>query len=132
MGSPGGRRHGRVNGAGAGRDPLVRRQRRGVGSGRQRHRRRPPGVRRGSHGRGALASRGFDRGPIRVLLAREAGNLLIYLLGGTCLAVGVHLGAAAAISLGVAPFLLGAALKLALATGLLPGAWQLAGRQVGA
>ncbi len=78
---------------------------------------------------GALAARGFDRGPLRVLLAMVAGNLLIYLLGATWLALDLHLGPAAAISLGVTPFLLGDTLKAAIAMGLLPGAWRLAGRR---
>jgi biotin transport system substrate-specific component len=80
---------------------------------------------------GALAARGFDRGPLRVLLAMAVGNALIYLLGATWLAVDLHLGVSGALSLGVTPFLLGDAIKAALAMGLLPGAWRLAGRQSG-
>jgi biotin transport system substrate-specific component len=80
---------------------------------------------------GALAARGFDRGPLRVFLAMAVGNALIYLLGATWLAVDLHLGVSGALSLGVTPFLLGDAIKAALAMGLLPGAWRLAGRQSG-
>ncbi len=80
---------------------------------------------------GWLAARGFDRGPLRVLLAMVVGNALIYLLGATWLAVDLHLGVSEALSLGVTPFLLGDAIKAAVAMGLLPGAWQLAGRRAG-
>ncbi len=80
---------------------------------------------------GWLAARGFDRGPLRVLLAMVVGNALIYLLGATWLAVDLHLGASQALSLGVTPFLLGDAIKAAVAMGLLPGAWRLAGRRAG-
>lgn len=78
---------------------------------------------------GWLASRGFDRNPARVLLAMVAGNLLIYLVGAGWLAVDLRLSPGAAISLGVAPFLLGDALKAAVAMGLLPTTWRLVGRR---
>jgi biotin transport system substrate-specific component len=78
---------------------------------------------------GALAARGFDRGPLRVLLAMAVGNALIYLLGATWLALDLHLGVSGALFLGVTPFLLGDALKAAVAMGLLPSAWRLAGRR---
>ena len=80
---------------------------------------------------GWLAARGFDRGPLRVLLAMVFGNALIYLLGAAWLAVDLHLGVSQALSLGVTPFLLGDAIKAAVAMGLLPGAWRLAGRRAG-
>ena len=78
-------------------------------------------------GIGYLASRRFDRRPLSVLAAMVAGNLLIYLFGATWLAVDLHLSPGAAISLGVAPFLIGDAIKAGAAMGLLPGAWRLVG-----
>ncbi len=78
-------------------------------------------------GIGYLASRRFDRRPLTVLAAMVAGNLVIYLFGATWLAVDRHLSAGAAISLGVAPFLLGDAIKALAAMGLFPGTWRLVG-----
>jgi biotin transport system substrate-specific component len=78
-------------------------------------------------GIGYLAGQRFDRRPLSVLAAMVAGNLVIYLFGATWLAVDLHLGAGAAISLGVAPFLIGDAIKAVAAMGLLPGAWRLLG-----
>ncbi|HVB14298.1 MAG TPA: biotin transporter BioY [Candidatus Dormibacteraeota bacterium] len=77
---------------------------------------------------GWLARRGFDRRPLTVVLALVAGNAVIYLFGATWLAWRLHVGASQAISLGVSPFLLGDALKAALAAALLPAAWKLSGR----
>jgi biotin transport system substrate-specific component len=57
-----------------------------------------------------------------------AGTVLIYLIGATWLALDLHVTAGTAFSLGVQPFLVGDAIKLVLATGLLPGAWWLVGR----
>lgn len=76
---------------------------------------------------GRLATLGFDRHPAGVLAAVVIGNLLIYLLGATWLAVDLHLNAGQAIALGVSPFLIGDAIKALLAMGLLPGAWRIAG-----
>lgn len=76
---------------------------------------------------GRLASMRFDRRPLTVLAAMVAGNLVIYCFGATWLAVDLHLSAASAISLGVAPFLLGDALKALVAMGLIPATWKLVG-----
>lgn len=76
---------------------------------------------------GWLASRGFDRHPLGVLAAMVGGNLLIYLLGATWLAVDLHLSAGQAVALGVSPFLLGDGIKALIAMGLLPSAWRIAG-----
>lgn len=78
-------------------------------------------------GIGYLASRRLDRRPLSVLAAMVTGNVVIYLFGATWLAVDLHLSPGAAISLGVAPFLLGDALKALAAMALLPGAWRVVG-----
>ena len=77
---------------------------------------------------GWLAQRGGDRTVARTLVTMLAGTALIYLVGATWLALDLHVSAATAFSLGVRPFLWGDAVKLVLATGLLPGAWWLVGR----
>ena len=51
------------------------------------------------------------------------GNVVIYALGATWLAAAIGVSLSEAISLGVTPFLLGDALKVALAAGLFPLAW---------
>lgn len=77
---------------------------------------------------GQLARRGVDRHPLTVILALVAGNAVIYAFGATWLALRLHLGDSQALALGVTPFLLGDALKAALAAVLLPAAWRLVGR----
>ncbi|MHB8313544.1 MAG: biotin transporter BioY [Candidatus Dormibacteria bacterium] len=78
-------------------------------------------------GIGYLAAHRIDRHPLSVLAAMVAGNFVIYLFGATWLAVDLHLGAGQAIALGVAPFLIGDAIKAVAAMGLLPGTWRLVG-----
>lgn len=77
---------------------------------------------------GALAGRGGDRTPLRTVLTMALGTLLIYAVGMPYLMADLHLGVAAAYRAGVRPFLLGDALKVVLAAGLLPAAWKLTGR----
>lgn len=79
---------------------------------------------------GWLAERGGDRTLPRTLVTMLVGTAAIYLVGASWLAVDLHVTATTAFNLGVRPFLLGDAIKLVLATGLLPGAWWLAGRGV--
>ncbi len=79
---------------------------------------------------GWLAERGGDRTLARTLVTMLVGTAAIYLVGASWLAVDLHITATTAFNLGVRPFLLGDAIKLVLATGLLPGAWWLAGRGV--
>ena len=73
---------------------------------------------------GALARVGGDRTPLRTAGTMVLGNLVIYAFGVPWLmiATGMDLGA------GVVPFLIGDALKIALAAGLLPGTWALVRR----
>ena len=78
---------------------------------------------------GELARRGADRSPLRTAAAMVLGNLAIYAVGVPYLAVSLHIGLGRAASLGLYPYLLGDALKVALAMGLLPAAWKLLGRR---
>ncbi|MGD0447478.1 MAG: biotin transporter BioY [Candidatus Dormibacteria bacterium] len=75
---------------------------------------------------GLLAERGADRRVLRSLPTMVAGELCIYLPGVTWLALSEHLGPLTALALGFTPFVIGDAIKLALAAGLLPAAWALA------
>ncbi|MFM8998869.1 MAG: biotin transporter BioY [Actinomycetota bacterium] len=77
---------------------------------------------------GAMAARGFDRRPGTTLAAYATGSVIIYLFGATWLAVALGIGAAEAFGLGVAPFLLGDAMKALIAAGLLPSAWRVVRR----
>lgn len=77
---------------------------------------------------GALAGRGADRHPLRMLATMVAGEAAIYAVGVPWLAVSLHVGLARAIVLGMLPFLPGDALKALAAAGLLPSAWKLLGR----
>jgi biotin transport system substrate-specific component len=76
---------------------------------------------------GALAERRADRSVFRSVPAMLAGEVVIYTAGLTWLALDLHLGPAATISEGLTPFLAGDAIKAAIAAGLLPAAWRLAG-----
>ena len=75
---------------------------------------------------GRFAERGADRSVRRTVLLMAAGNVVIYALGVTWLSFAAHLSLGTAVSLGLTPFLLGDAIKIALASGLLPAAWRLA------
>ena len=82
---------------------------------------------------GYLAQRGWDRNVGLTALAMLIGNIAIYLPGLPWLAVylagiGTENPVGAAIAGGLTPFLVGDALKLALAACVLPLAWKLAGR----
>lgn len=79
---------------------------------------------------GALAARGWDRSLVRMALAMVIGNALIYAFG--VLWLGQLYGWDKPIlQWGLTPFLLGDAIKLALAAVLLPGMWRLVGRARG-
>lgn len=77
---------------------------------------------------GRLAERGGDRTPLRTAGLMVLGNLAIYAAGVPWLMafLGVDLGKA--LLLGVVPFLIGDAIKIALAAGVLPTAWALVRR----
>jgi len=76
---------------------------------------------------GWLAERGADRTVVRSLPAMLDGELCIYVPGVLWLAVDLHVGLVTALSLGLVPFLIGDAVKMALAAGLLPAAWWATG-----
>ena len=76
---------------------------------------------------GWLAERGADRTILKSAPAMVAGEVLMYGVGVLWLALDLHVGAAKAIALGLTPFLVGDAIKAAMAALLLPGAWRLTG-----
>ncbi|WKX70330.1 biotin transporter BioY [Streptomyces sp. XD-27] len=76
---------------------------------------------------GALARRGGDRGVLRTAGTMALGSAIIYAVGVPYLAVAADLSLSAAVAAGLTPFLLGDALKAALAMGALPTAWKLLG-----
>ncbi|NUO46512.1 MAG: biotin transporter BioY [Streptomyces sp.] len=77
---------------------------------------------------GALARRGADRSVLRTAGAMLLGEAIIYAVGVPYLALDLGMSASAAVAAGLTPFLLGDALKAALAMGLLPSAWKLVKR----
>jgi biotin transport system substrate-specific component len=76
---------------------------------------------------GACARRGMDRSPAGMAAAFALGSAAIYLIGAPWLAVVGGYSAGEAVTLGVAPFLVGDAVKAALAGVALPLAWRLLG-----
>ncbi|MFE3634640.1 biotin transporter BioY [Streptomyces cellostaticus] len=78
---------------------------------------------------GALARRGADRSPLRMAGAMVLGEAVIYAVGVPYLALAAHLSFSQAVAAGLTPFLIGDALKAALAMGALPAAWKLTGRR---
>jgi biotin transport system substrate-specific component len=84
---------------------------------------------------GSLAERGWDRNVWRIGLALLIGNAIVYLVGLPWLyvvlsdipALGMDL--AKTLDFGLWPFIPGDALKIAIATGALPGAWLLVRRR---
>lgn len=78
---------------------------------------------------GRLARSGHDRRPLGVLGLMVAGNLVIYAFGVPVLAAVAGLGMAEALAAGVVPFLIGDALKMALAAIILPSTWRLVSRR---
>ncbi|MGP4051757.1 biotin transporter BioY [Streptomyces sp. 2A115] len=78
---------------------------------------------------GALARRGADRSVLRVAGTMLLGEAIIYAIGVPYLAVAADMSLTAAIAVGLTPFLLGDALKAALAMGALPTAWKFVNRE---
>jgi len=76
---------------------------------------------------GRLARLGNDRTVARTVVLMVVGNLAIYVFGATGLALVLGVGLGEALALGVVPFLIGDAVKVALATALLPATWRLVG-----
>ena len=77
---------------------------------------------------GALARRGADRSVWRMAGTMLVGEAIIYAVGVPYLALATGMSATAAIAAGLTPFLIGDALKAALAMGALPTAWKLLDR----
>ena len=91
---------------------------------------------------GALAQRGYLRGPAQVAGAMILGNLVIYALGVAWIAAALQLqpgflaafglegtpGVTGLLTMFVAPFLIGDAIKIAAATAIVPLAWRLVHR----
>ncbi|MFE5032656.1 biotin transporter BioY [Streptomyces sp. NPDC056683] len=78
---------------------------------------------------GALARRGADRGVLRMAGTMLLGEALIYAVGVPYLAYAADMSASAAIAAGLTPFLIGDAVKAALAMGAVPAAWKLVGKR---
>jgi biotin transport system substrate-specific component len=76
---------------------------------------------------GLLAERGWDRRFVTAAAAMSIGSLLILLSGWAWLTRFV--GPAAAWATGVAPFLIGDVIKIALAAAVLPSGWALLKRK---
>ena len=76
---------------------------------------------------GYLAQRGADRSVARSVPVMIAGEVVMYAIGVTWLALDLHFSASRALSEGFTPFLAGDAIKAAIAAGLLPAAWWLTG-----
>jgi biotin transport system substrate-specific component len=74
---------------------------------------------------GWLADHGWDRHAARSLPTMVLGNLIIYAFGATWLAHAFDLTAAQTWNAGIKDFLVGDAIKILLAAGLLPAAWKL-------
>ena len=79
---------------------------------------------------GALAQRGWDRSVVWMALAMLLGNVLIYVPGLAWLGQ-LYGWDKPILEWGLTPFLIGDALKLALAALVLPAAWKLVGRARG-
>ncbi|MFG3231710.1 biotin transporter BioY [Streptomyces antibioticus] len=77
---------------------------------------------------GALARRGADRNVWRTAGTMLIGEAIIYAVGVPYLAYAADMSLSAAVAAGLTPFLIGDAVKAALAMGLLPSAWKLAKR----
>ena len=78
---------------------------------------------------GRLAELGWDRRIGSSLAAMLVGNVVIYLFGVPWLMASLGVGLEDGLRLGLWPFVLGDALKLAVAAGLLPVGWWLVRRR---
>ncbi len=80
---------------------------------------------------GGLARRGWDRGVLRTAAMMTIGTAVIF-AGGLAWLAGLasltdRLGDTAVLAAGLWPYLPGAAIKIALATALLPAGWRIVG-----
>lgn len=72
---------------------------------------------------GRLADLGWDRSVLGTVAAMAIGSVIIYSVGVPWLAASANFEIGVALQKGVAPFLLGDAIKLALAAAVFPSAW---------
>ena len=77
---------------------------------------------------GWLAQRGADRTVARTAGLMVLGNVVIYAVGLPYLMAATGMDLSTGLAKGVVPFLLGDAIKIAVAAGLLPAAWKLVQR----
>ncbi len=77
---------------------------------------------------GWLAERGWDRKPVLTFLANAAGTTIIFVLGLAYLSTLVG-GVDVAFEKGLAPFAIGALVKVSLAAAVLPLVWKLLPRR---
>ncbi len=80
---------------------------------------------------GWLAERGWDRSALTMAVAMVMGNVIIYIPGWWWLMRELGVSAGRSWDLGVQPFFIGDALKIGLASGLLPAAWAIRDELVG-
>ncbi|MEI8334285.1 MAG: biotin transporter BioY [Chloroflexota bacterium] len=78
---------------------------------------------------GRLSELGWDRSVRGSLAAFALGTLVIYLVGVPWLAVSLGVSAREAVDLGLAPFLVGAAITLVVVAGIFPVAWWVIGKR---
>jgi biotin transport system substrate-specific component len=77
---------------------------------------------------GELARRGKDRDVLTTVGLMALGTAIVYVIGTIWLSRNLGVSGSRAISLGVTPFLIGDAVKVALAAVALPTAWKLVGK----
>ncbi|MFC7624567.1 biotin transporter BioY [Microlunatus sp. GCM10028923] len=77
---------------------------------------------------GRLAERGADRTPLKTAGLMVLGNVVVYAAGVPWLMAFLGADLGKALTLGVAPFLIGDVIKIVLAAGLLPATWALVRR----
>jgi biotin transport system substrate-specific component len=73
---------------------------------------------------GRIAEHGATRSVTRTAGLMVVGNLVIYAVGVTWLKFSLGVDWATAVALGLTPFLIGDAIKIAAAAGLLPATWK--------
>lgn len=78
---------------------------------------------------GRLAGSVASRSILGTTALMVLGNVVIYAFGASFLALHLGIGATQAIALGVLPFLVGDAAKIALAAALLPASWRMVGHR---
>ncbi|MFZ3561559.1 biotin transporter BioY [Streptomyces sp. BH055] len=76
---------------------------------------------------GGLARRGGDRSPLATAGVMALGSVCVYAVGVPYLALSLHLSPDRALAVGAAPYLVGDALKAALAMGAFPAVWRKVG-----